>query len=225
MLTIRQLSVSVEGKKVIKTLAMDVVIGEAHVIMGANGSGKSSLASTLLGDSRYEVTPTSHVQFDGKNLLAMTSDERMRAGLFVAWQSPIVIPGVSVFNLCRASYSAMGNGIETLVSFKHTLETLAERVGLTKEHITRSVNEGFSGGERKRLELLQLLLLQPKLAILDEIDSGLDARGISLVIEIIQEMKRAGTSFIIITHNKRLLENVAVDRHWEMQHGHLSAGI
>jgi Fe-S cluster assembly ATP-binding protein len=155
----------------------------------------------------------------------MSSDERARAGLYVAWQSPITIPGVSVFSLCKVSYEAIGQTITTLTEFKHHLEALAVRVGLTKEHISRNVNEGFSGGERKRLELLQLLLLTPKLAVLDEIDSGLDARGIKIVAEIMRELVAQGTSFILITHSKRLLDEMVVDHTWEMKHGKISAGI
>ena len=179
----------------------------------------------LVGDFRYKILGESKVVFDGKNLLDMSSDERARAGLFTVWQNPVSVPGVSVFTLCRTSYEAMGNKIATLTEFKQTLETLAKRVGLTKEHISRSVNEGFSGGEKKRLELLQLLLLNPKLVILDEIDSGLDSKGISIVVETVNNLKQTGTSFIMITHNKRLLEDVAVDTVWEMKHGQLQARV
>lgn len=225
MLSIKNLSVRIEGRSVINNLDMQVGVGEAHVVMGANGSGKSSLAQVLMGDTRFKVQGSSNVRFERKDLLTMTADERSRAGLFVAWQAPVSIPGVSVFSLCKASYTAMGRQIDTLVAFKKELEHLAVQVGLTKEHIERNVNEGFSGGERKRLELLQLLLLKPKLVILDEIDSGLDARGVKLVVKLVNEMKQQGTSFILITHNKRLLEEVMVDTTWEMHEGQLSARI
>src|SRR6185369_7035962 len=142
-------------------------------------------------------------------------------GLYVAWQAPVTIPGVTVFSLCKASYEAMGYQISTLTEFKKQLESLAERVGLTKEHIGRNVNEGFSGGERKRFELLQLLLLKPKLAILDEIDSGLDVDALRMVGEVVNEMKQVGTAFLLITHYKRLLEYVKPDYVHVMKAGRL----
>lgn len=227
LLSVKNLQVHVEDKRVLDGVDFHIGSGEVATIMGANGSGKSSLAATLMGDSRYKIQDLGEgkVEFNGKNLLAMTVDERAKAGLYVCWQNPVMIPGVSVFSLCKASYEALGNRIEKLTEFKQKLELIAERVGLTKEHVGRSVNEGFSGGEKKRLELLQLLLLEPKLVILDEIDSGLDSAGVKLVVDIITEMKKKGTSFILITHNKRLLDEVSVDTTWEMSHGKLSTGV
>lgn len=237
LLSIVNLVARVDNKVVLNGVDLLVRNGEVHALMGANGSGKSSLAMTLMGNSNYIVstnlpdgqagqqTKVSTVTFGGKDLIAMTADERARTGVYVAWQGPITIPGVSVFNLCKASFEAMGNKIDKLVEFKQKLENLAVKVGLTREHVSRNVNEGFSGGEKKRLELLQLLLLKPKLAILDEIDSGLDSAGVKLVVQVIAEMKKGGTSFILITHNKRLLDEVLVDKTWEMKNGRISAGV
>jgi len=219
------LTVTVEGRLVLKDVGMEIVEGETVALMGANGSGKSSLAMALLGDVRYKILDSSEVRFEGQDLLKMSTDERTRAGLYVAWQNPVSIPGVSVFNLCRASYSAMGHKIDKLTDFRHKIEELAIKVGLTKQHIERSVGEGFSGGEKKRLELLQLLLLNPKLVILDEIDSGLDSKGVEIVVEIVGTMKKRGTSFILITHNKRLLEEIVIDKTWEMKHGQLQTRV
>lgn len=218
---------TVDGKLVLSNLNFELRIGEVTVLLGENGSGKSSLAMTLMGNKEYRISniEKTQVTFDGKNLLEMLSDERARAGMFTVWQNPVSIPGVSVFSLCRASYEAMGKTITTLTAFKRQLETLAQEVGLTPEHIGRNVNEGFSGGEKKRLELLQLLLLTPKLVILDEIDSGLDSKGIATVVKTINTLKQGGTSFILITHNKRLLDDVAVDTVWEMKHGQLQARV
>ncbi len=223
-LSIANLEVSVEGKLVLKELTLELDSGQAVFLMGANGGGKSSLANVLLGNPNYLVTK-GEIWFDGHNLLLMTPDERAKAGLFVAWQNPIAIPGVSVFNMCRASYEAMGNTIASLTEFKTKLEELAIQVGLTSSHIARNINEGFSGGEKKRLELLQLLLLKPKLAVLDEIDSGIDSEGIKMTVKILEELRTAGTSVILITHNKRLIDEVMVDHTWEISNGVLSTRV
>ena len=224
LLIARNLQATVEGRVVLDRVNFEIGKGEVHALVGKNGSGKSSLASVLMGDRRYNV-PTNQqtnkptVLFEGKDLLSMTPDARARVGLYMAWQSPVTIPGVTVFSLCKASYESLGNKIEKLTEFKQKLEDLAGRVGLAKEHIGRSVNEGFSGGERKRLEMLQLLLLSPKFAILDEIDSGLDGEGVRMVAEVILEMSARGTSFVLITHNKRVLEILKIDKTWEMKEG------
>lgn len=217
LLEIVNLEVSVDSKIVLRDFAMKVSRGQVVALMGANGSGKSSLAMTLMGNSEYRIENSgeSQVLFEGRDLLKMSVDERSRGGLYVGWQNPITIPGVSVFNLCKSSYEAHGYKIQKLVEFKQKLEELAVKVGLTKEYVSRNVNEGFSGGERKRLELLQLLLLKPKLAILDEIDSGLDSGGVKILIKIVTQMKQAGTAFVIITHSKKLAKEIGVEAIWK----------
>ncbi len=224
LLSVTNLQVTVDEKVVVDQLSLELSAGETAFLMGANGSGKSSLANVLMGNPNYRVSK-GEITFDGKDLLWMSSDERAKDGLFVAWQNPIVIPGVNVFNLCKSSYEAMGNSITSLTEFKKKLEELAAKVGLTTKHVARNINEGFSGGEKKRLELLQLLLLKPKLAVLDEIDSGIDSEGIKMTVQVIGEMKKQGTSVILITHNKKLLEDVVADQTWEMAHGRLSTGV
>lgn len=238
LLSVVNLQVSIEGKRVIDSLDLEVGYGEVVVIMGPNGGGKSSLAMTLMGNPNYKIpenqkTKASKIEFEGRDLLKMSSDERARSGLYSAWQNPVTIPGVTVFSLCKALRQSSPTGtsqgkpakITNLVEFKEYLEELALKVGLTKEHVSRDVNSGFSGGERKRLELLQLLLSQPKLAIIDEIDSGLDAEGIEMVVQIVSEMKQKKTSFVLITHNKRLLDKVLADKVYQMKYGRLSAGV
>lgn len=228
LLLVENLSVAVEGKMVLADFDLEVRASEVVALTGPNGSGKTTLAQVLMGNSKFEIRNTKQIRntkptspkiiFEGKNLLKMTIDERARAGLYVAWQSPVAIPGVTVFSLCKALGHARGKLEEfnSLGDFKKYLEGLAVKVGLNKEYIGRNVNEGFSGGERKRLELLQLLLFAPKLAVLDEIDSGLDARGVEILKEIIGEMKLAGTSFVLITHSKKLLNELEVDKTWKI---------
>lgn len=224
LLTISDLSVTVQGKTVLDGINMELGAGQVLALIGANGSGKSSLANVLMGNGFYEILG-GKIELAGENIGELTVDERVRSGLYVAWQNPISIPGVSVFNLAKASFEAMGNKIDKLTEFKKMLEELALTVGLSKEHVSRSVNEGFSGGERKRLEILQLLLLQPKLVVLDEIDSGLDNEGVLMITNVINEMREKGTSFILITHNKKILEQVKIDKTLEMSNGKLSARV
>lgn len=224
LLTISDLSVTVSGKTVLNGINMEIGNGEVVALLGANGSGKSSLANVLMGNNAYEISG-GRIEFEGENLGAIAVDERVRRGLYVAWQNPLSIPGVSVFNLAKASYESIGKTIEKLTEFKIKLEELAKRVGLGNEHVSRSVNEGFSGGERKRLEILQLLLLQPRLAVLDEIDSGLDSTGVLMMAKVINEMREMGTSFILITHNKKILEKVKINQTLEISNGKLSTRV
>jgi len=225
ILITQKLRVSVAEKSIINGLDFEIYPGEVVALMGPNGSGKSSFALCLMGDSRYEIDANSKAEFLGKNMLAMDASERAKNGLFVAWQNPVTIPGVSLFNMCRASYDAIftfqkkNKEYKSLVELKKKLETLSELVGLSKSIISRNVNEGFSGGEKKRLELMQLLLLKPKVAILDEIDSGLDVDGLKMVAKIIKQVQREGAAIILITHYKKLLEYVEVNTVCVMKEG------
>lgn len=208
ILDIKNLQITVDGKVVLDGFNLSIKEGEIVVLLGPNGSGKSSVAMTLLGNSNYKVADASKIQFLGKDLKRLNIDERARVGLYVAWQNPVSIPGVTVFNFCKSITTQTGS----LVEFKKYLEELLIKVGLPKEYISRGVNEGFSGGERKRLEMLQLLLLSPKLAVLDEVDSGLDIKGVQILAEIVNELKAKGSSFLLITHNSKLTEKVKVDQ-------------
>ena len=208
ILDIKNLQISVEDRSVLNGFDLQIKVGQVIALLGPNGSGKSSVAMALLGNPNYKVTDTSRIEFLGKDIKQLSVDERAKAGLYVAWQNPVSIPGVTVFNFCKSITSQTG----TLVEFKKYLEELLVKVGLPQEYISRGVNEGFSGGERKRLEMLQLLLLAPKLAVLDEVDSGLDSKGVQILAEIVNELKAIGTSFLLITHNTKLTDKVKVDQ-------------
>ncbi len=208
ILDIQNLQITVEEKVVLEGFNLSIKEGQVVALLGPNGSGKSSVAMTLLGNSNYKVSDASKIQFLGKDLKQLSVDERAKAGLYIAWQNPVSIPGVTVFNFCKSITTQTG----TLVEFKKYLEELLVKVGLPKEYLSRGVNEGFSGGERKRLEMLQLLLLSPKLAVLDEVDSGLDTKGVQILAEIVNELKAKGTSFLLITHNTKLTDKVKVDQ-------------
>lgn len=224
IISITDLVARVKDKEVISDLTLEIIPGQVVAISGKNGSGKSSLAMTLLGSEQYEVK-SGKISFMGEDLLKMSIDERARSGLYVAWQNPVAIPGVSVFTLCKAMCEAREIKIKSLVAFKEELEQLAERVGLTKQHIGRSVNDGFSGGERKRLELLQILLIKPRLVVLDEVDSGLDVQGRELILSVIDELRKDEAGVLVISHYEQLLKQIKVDTAWEMVNGRLYAWV
>lgn len=224
ILEIAGLSVSVSGKQVLKNVTLALQEGEVAALRGQNGSGKTSLAMTLLGDSRYQVLD-GKIRLGKSDLLKMGVDERARDGLFVAWQNPVTIPGVSLFNLAKAAYESHGGKIAKLTEFRDKLVEIGEEVGLKNMDIGRSFNDGFSGGERKRIELLLCLLLKPRLVVLDEIDSGLDENGREMVANIVKKMKKEGTGFIIISHYKEWVEHIEVDQVWEIRNGKLQTGV
>lgn len=224
ILTITSLSAVIENKSVLNGVSAKLKPSQIMAIIGANGGGKSSLAQVLLGNPEYEIKQ-GEIVYDGVDLIKLSVDERARRGLYVAWQNPVTIPGVTVFALCKAAYEARGEKIDSLSSFKQKLEKLALEVGLTEAHISRFVNDGFSGGEKKRLELLQLLILKPKLVVLDEIDSGLDKSGRELIIKIIKQLKDGGASFIVISHYEQLIEKIKAEIVMEMVNGQLHPRI
>lgn len=214
MLTISDLHASVEGKPILKGLNLTVNPGEVHAIMGPNGSGKSTLASVLAGREDYEVESGS-VTFQGKDLLDLAPEERAGEGLFLAFQYPIEIPGVSMVNFLRASVNGVRQyrGQEPLSAgdFLKLMNEKKKIVELDANLTKRSVNEGFSGGEKKRNEIYQMAMLEPSLCLLDETDSGLDIDALRIVSEAVNKLRSPERSFLVITHYQRLLDYIVPD--------------
>ena len=214
LLTIKDLHASVEEKQIIKGLDLDIKPGEVHAIMGPNGAGKSTLGYVLSGRDGYSVESGS-VTLDGEDLLEMETEERARAGLFLAFQYPVEIPGVSNLEFLKASVDAQreARGEEAISSadFLKEAKAACKQVNLPVAFLKRGVNEGFSGGEKKRNELMQMLLLKPKLCILDETDSGLDIDALQVVAEGVNSQRSADRSFIVVTHYQRLLDYIKPD--------------
>ena len=214
MLKIENLHASVNGTPILKGLNLEIGTGEIHAIMGPNGSGKSTLAGVLTGREEYEVTQGG-AQFMGKDLLDLEADERAQLGLFLGFQYPVEIPGVSNMYFMKAAVNAVrrGRGEQELDAMDF-LKLVKEKVALMEmrdEFLHRSVNEGFSGGEKKRNEILQMSMLAPRLAILDEIDSGLDIDALKVVAKGVNEQKRDDRSVLMITHYQRLLDYIVPD--------------
>lgn len=214
MLSIENLCASVEGKNILNGLSLEVKPGEVHAIMGPNGSGKSTTGHVLSGRPGYEVTQ-GKVTFLGKDLLAMDTEERAREGLFLAFQYPVEIPGVSNMEFLKASVDAMaehrGEPAPDAVTFMKRAREACKAVNMDQSFLKRGVNEGFSGGEKKRNEIMQMILLQPKLAILDETDSGLDIDALQVVAGGVNALRDQNRSFILVTHYQRLLDYIVPD--------------
>ncbi len=214
MISIKNLHASVEGKQILKGINLEVKAGEVHAIMGPNGSGKSTLSSVLAGKEDYEVTE-GEVFFNGKNLLDMPAEDRAREGLFLAFQYPVEIPGVSNINFLKTALNEIRTykGLEAIPA-KDFLALVKEKqklVELDGKLANRSVNEGFSGGEKKRNEIFQMAMLDPKLAILDETDSGLDIDALKIVANGVNTLRSKNNAFIVITHYQRLLDYIVPD--------------
>jgi Fe-S cluster assembly ATP-binding protein len=214
MLEIRNLHASVDGNEILKGINLKIKKGEVHAIMGPNGSGKSTLAKVLAGHPQYEVT-AGEVIYDGKNLLEMSPDERAREGVFMAFQYPIEVPGVSNAQFLRLAYNERQkhHGEEELdpLEFKDLLKEKAKIVEMDASFMSRSVNEGFSGGEKKRNEILQMAVLDPNLAVLDETDSGLDIDALRIVAEGVNKLHSPEKAVILVTHYQRLLNYIIPD--------------
>lgn len=211
MVSIKNLHVSVDKKNILNGVNLEIKTGEIHAIMGPNGSGKSTLAYTLAGHPKYSVV-NGKVLLGRKDVLKMSPDERAREGIFLAFQYPVEVSGVSIQNFLKVAYEARFGKVKSVLEFRKKLAALATELGVKKELIERNINEGFSGGEKKRVEILQMAVLQPKLAILDETDSGLDVDAIKSVAKGVRTvMKKFGTSVLVITHYQRILKFLRPD--------------
>jgi Fe-S cluster assembly ATP-binding protein len=214
MLTIKNLRATVDGKEILKGINLEVKPGEIHAIMGPNGSGKSTLANVLAGHEKFEVTE-GEVTFMGENLLEQAAEDRARNGLFLSFQYPIEIPGVSMVNFLKTAVNEQRKhkGLDPLTAsqFLKLMEEKKKVVEISSQLTNRSVNEGFSGGEKKRNEIFQMAMLEPKLAILDETDSGLDIDALRIVANGVNTLKSPENATIVVTHYQRLLEHIVPD--------------
>ncbi len=222
MLEINDLHVSVDGREILKGLTLAIPAGEVHAIMGPNGSGKSTLSYVLSGREGYEITGGS-VTYEGKDLLALAPEERAAAGIFLAFQYPVEIPGVPNATFLRTAVNAVrrARGEKDLdaIQFMRAVKDKSKKLGITDEMMKRAVNVGFSGGEKKRNEILQMAMLEPKFAILDETDSGLDIDALRVVSDGVNMLRDPGRSMLVITHYQRLLEYIVPDRVHVLAHG------
>ena len=206
----KDIHVEVEGKQVVKGVSLTIMPGESHAIMGPNGSGKSSLSNALMGHPSYEIVK-GEVYLDGQNILEMASDERSRAGLFLAFQYPLAVPGVSVANFLRSALRSHRGKDADMSDFRKLLKSEMAALSVDPAFATRYLNEGFSGGEKKRVEILQMSVLNPKVALLDETDSGLDIDALKAVAEGINRYHNADNGILMVTHYQRLLNYVKPD--------------
>lgn len=213
VLEIKDLHAQRDGKEILKGVNLKTGSGEVHAIMGPNGSGKSTLAYTIMGHPKYEVT-SGDILFDGESILGMSADERAKKGLFLAFQYPTEVSGVGYSHFLRTAYNALSKSLGdqnrevflTVREFQNYLKKNLEQVGLRQDFLSRYLNEGFSGGEKKRSEVLQMAVLQPKISILDEPDSGLDIDAVQAVAKAISQVSRKDATVIVITHYARILK-------------------
>ena len=211
MLEIQLLCAGVEDKEIIHGVDLTINPGEVHVILGPNGSGKSTLMNVIMGHPKYKIF-SGFMTFEGENLSTLSTFERARRGLFLSFQTPEEIPGITVENMLRAAKQAITDQTVKILQFRKQLQAMMQELKIDPNYATRYMNVGFSGGEKKRNEILQLLMLQPKLALLDETDSGLDVDAVQIVSNGVAKFHSPENSCIIITHNTQILKHLTVDK-------------
>ena len=220
ILEIKDLHVSIEGKEILKGITMTLEKGKIHALMGPNGSGKSTLAHAIMGHPKYTITKGS-ITLDGKDVTEMEADERAKTGLFLSFQYPCEISGVTIPNFLRSAYANVKEKKISVLEFNRILEEKMQLLDMKRSMLTRYLNEGFSGGEKKRAEILQLLTLDPKVAVLDETDSGLDIDALRVVAQGVNSFMGSDKSVLIITHYKRILEYIKPDKLFIMIDGNI----
>ena len=217
-MSIKNLHVSIENKKILKGINLEIKQGEINAIMGPNGSGKSTLSNVIMGNLKYKITK-GEILFNGENIKELSTDKRARLGLFLSFQYPAEIPGVTVSSFLRTSYNNTHKEKISVKDFISLLKEKSELLKIKKEFLSRYLNEGFSGGEKKKSEILQLAILEPKIAILDETDSGLDIDALKIVSQGIKNLKKPETGFLLITHYQRILKYITPDKVHVMMDG------
>lgn len=220
-LVIKDLHVNAGNKKILKGVNLTIKKGDFLALLGPNGHGKSTLLAAIMGNPHYEVTKGS-ITFDGKDVLKMSVDERSKAGLFLGFQNPYEIPGVISADFYKSMINVRNKEHVSLYNFYKSLETASKEVKIPMEMVNRSLNDGFSGGEKKRNEILQMVLLNPEFVMLDEIDSGLDVDAINVVSDVINKQKEKGSSFIVISHYARLFDLIKPNRTAVMINGKIA---
>lgn len=210
LLKIENLKTQVEDKAILKGLNLTINRGEIHVVMGPNGAGKSTLANSIMGNPRYEVTEGS-IWFDGEEITEEAVDERARRGIFMSFQSPLEIQGITVENFLRTAKSTVSGEPQKALAFRKLLKEKMDELGMDASYAGRYLNDGFSGGEKKKNEILQMSILEPKLAILDETDSGLDVDAVKIVSEGVGKFFREDNAILVITHHNKILNNLKPD--------------
>ena len=220
MLEIENLRAGVDGKEILHGINLRVSKGEVHVILGPNGSGKSTLMNVIMGHPKYEIYGGA-INFEDEDLTQLKTFERARRGIFLSFQTPEEIPGITVENMLRTAKQAVTGKTVKILQFRKKLHETMEQLQIGKEYSSRYMNVGFSGGEKKRNEILQLLMLEPKLALLDETDSGLDVDAVQIVSSGVAKFHNAENSCVIITHNTQILKNLSVDKAHILLHGRI----
>jgi Fe-S cluster assembly ATP-binding protein len=210
LLEVKNLDVVVGEKLILHGLDLTIGVGETHVLMGQNGTGKSTLASAIMGSPEYAITD-GQILFEGEDITHESPDKRARRGIFLSFQNPEEVPGITLENFLRTAKGAVTGTQPKLFAFRRELATACESLNMPEDYLTRDLNVGFSGGEKKKAEILQLLILNPKLAILDDADSGLDVDAVRVVSEGVKNFRNEGNSLLIITHNAKLVDDIAVD--------------
>ncbi len=216
-LEIQNLQVKTEDKEIVKGIDLELEKGKVYVIQGPNGGGKSTLANALMGHPKYKVS--GRVLFEGKDILEISTDERAKLGLFMSFQYPVEIKGVTISNFLRVAYNSVHENKLSVLEFQELLMEKTDELQINPEFLSRHLNESFSGGEKKRMEILQLLVLNPKLAILDETDSGLDENSLKIIAQGINNFKSKDNCVLIITHYKQFIELIKPDKIFTLEQG------